>query len=84
MSTKPAIIISVVVLPEPDGPSREKNSPARIETSIKSTTRSVPYFLVTPASLDGTFAVDGGNGLTAHLAADVCVNHDLDSATLAH
>ena len=31
---KPAIIISVVVLPEPDGPSSEKNSPGAIEAAI--------------------------------------------------
>ena len=35
---KPAIIRSVVVLPHPDGPSREKNSPAAMSRSRSSTT----------------------------------------------
>ena len=30
-SSKPPIIRSSVVLPQPDGPSREKNSPRRLE-----------------------------------------------------
>src|SRR5579883_2143304 len=49
-ATKPAIIISVVVLPDPDGPSSEKNSPGRISASTASTTRSSPYCLVRPIS----------------------------------
>src|SRR3954467_6895458 len=36
-SSKPAIIRSVVVLPEPDGPSIEKNSPSPISRSIPAT-----------------------------------------------
>ena len=36
-SSKPAIIRSVVVLPEPDGPSIEKNSPSRTSRSTRST-----------------------------------------------
>ena len=36
-SSKPAIIRSVVVLPEPDGPSIEKNSPSRTSRSMPST-----------------------------------------------
>src|SRR6201996_4136208 len=35
--SKPAIRRSVVVLPQPDGPSREKNSPDAIWRSIAST-----------------------------------------------
>ena len=35
--SKPAIIRSVVVLPQPDGPSIEKNSPAPIVKSASST-----------------------------------------------
>ncbi len=38
----PAIIIKVVVLPEPDGPSSEKNSPGRMVALTLSTTRSPP------------------------------------------
>src|SRR5689334_24275785 len=36
-SSKPAIIRMVVVLPQPDGPSREKNSPSRMSRSIPAT-----------------------------------------------
>src|SRR4029079_4259918 len=36
-SSRPAIIRSTVVLPEPDGPSIEKNSPSRISRSMSST-----------------------------------------------
>ena len=35
--SKPAIIFSSVVLPQPDGPSSEKNSPRAIEKSARST-----------------------------------------------
>ncbi len=40
--TKPAIISSVVVLPEPEGPSSEKNSPAAMVASTPATTVSSP------------------------------------------
>ena len=41
-SSKPAIMRSVVVLPQPDGPSMEKNSPSWIskETSLTAMTSS--------------------------------------------
>jgi hypothetical protein len=35
--SKPAIIRSVVVLPQPDGPSIEKNSPSAMSKSASST-----------------------------------------------
>jgi hypothetical protein len=35
--SNPAIIRSVVVLPQPDGPSSEKNSPEPIEKSASAT-----------------------------------------------
>ena len=47
-SSKPAIIRSVVVLPEPDGPSIVKNSPWAISRSIPATATTSPYFLVSP------------------------------------
>ncbi len=52
--SKPAIIRSVVVLPQPDGPSIEKNSPPRMvnETSLTATTS--PKRLVTPLEDDLT------------------------------
>jgi hypothetical protein len=40
--TKPAIVIRSVVLPEPDGPSSVRNSPALIETEMSSRTLSEP------------------------------------------
>ena len=47
-SVKPAIIRSVVVLPQPDGPSNEKNSPLATSRSSESTTVSSPKRLVSP------------------------------------
>src|SRR5216683_3508593 len=45
-STKPAIICSVVVLPQPDGPSNETNSPFSTPSDSPSTARCVPKRLV--------------------------------------
>src|SRR4051812_6870917 len=48
--SNPASIISVVVLPEPEGPRRVKNSPRSMSRSSSSTTRAVPsYVLLTDA-----------------------------------
>ena len=41
-SSKPPIIRSVVVLPQPDGPSSEKNSPAATSIDTPSTARTPP------------------------------------------
>ena len=41
-SSKPPIIRRVVVLPQPDGPSSEKNSPDRISSEMSSTARTSP------------------------------------------
>ena len=49
-SLNPAIIRSVVVLPQPDGPSREKNSPLAMSRSTWSTTVEPPNSLVRPRS----------------------------------
>ena len=46
-SSKPAIILSRVVLPQPDGPSIEKNSPRAIEKSARSTATKLPNSLRT-------------------------------------
>src|ERR1041385_5002864 len=45
-STKPAIRRSVVVLPQPDGPSRQTSSPCSIRSDTASTTALAPYRLV--------------------------------------
>src|SRR5262249_11137954 len=49
-STKPAIICKVVVLPQPDGPSRETNSPFSTPSERPSTAVCVPNVLVSPSS----------------------------------
>src|SRR3954447_12902179 len=49
-STNPAIIRSVVVLPQPLGPSREKNSPSRIERFTSRTAAWSPNCLLTESS----------------------------------
>src|SRR5215211_5979916 len=41
-ASKPAIILSVVVLPQPDGPSSEKNSPGSTASSTPSTATTPP------------------------------------------
>ena len=48
--SKPAISRSVVVLPQPDGPSSEKNSPWRICSEISLTASKSPKRLHTPSS----------------------------------
>src|SRR5438034_235638 len=49
-TSKPAIIRSVVVLPQPLGPSNEKNSPSPIETETSSTAVTPPKRLLTPST----------------------------------
>ena len=48
--SKPAIIFSRVVLPQPDGPRSEKNSPRAIAKSARSTAMKSPNSLRTPSS----------------------------------
>src|SRR6186713_315285 len=51
-SSKPAIMRSDVVLPQPDGPSREKNSPAAMSSVTPSTATTRPSkVFVTSSSL---------------------------------
>ncbi len=40
--SKPAIILSSVVLPQPEGPSSEKNSPSRMVSDASSSALNVP------------------------------------------
>ena len=49
-STKPAISRKVVVLPQPDGPSRHTSVPCSIVIEMLSTTALGPYFFVNPRS----------------------------------
>ena len=45
--SKPAIIFRIVVLPQPDGPSREKNSPRAMLKQASSTATKSPNRLAT-------------------------------------
>src|SRR4051794_34446584 len=62
---KPASIRSSVVLPQPDGPSRAKNSPARISSDSLSTATKPPKRFVTPSmrssGMSATGAARGGS-----------------------
>ena len=51
-SMKPAISRNVVVLPQPDGPSRQTRVPCSIVSDTSSTTASDPIFLRQAAQLD--------------------------------
>src|ERR1051325_11677371 len=54
-STKPATSRNVVVLPQPDGPSRHTSLPCSIVNETLSTTAFGPYFFVNPRnSTDAT------------------------------
>ena len=55
--SNPAIIRSVVVLPDPDGPSIEKNSPSRTSRSMPSTATTSPNRLTTDSSRTAAAAV---------------------------
>ena len=48
--TSPAIALSVVVLPQPDGPRSVTNCPAAISSVTSSTARWAPNALTTPSS----------------------------------
>ena len=50
-ASNPAIIRSVVVFPQPDGPSREKNPPAGISRLMASTATTDPKCLVSETRL---------------------------------
>src|SRR5450759_4145683 len=49
--SSPATILSVVVLPHPEGPSRAKNEPRGMTRSSWSTAVKVSYVFVTPFSI---------------------------------
>ena len=64
--SNPAIMRRHVVLPDPDGPSIEKNSPSRTSRSTPSTATTSPNRLTTPSSRDRGVA---GVGLAPPRAA---------------
>src|SRR5215208_1836454 len=47
MSISPAMRLRVVVLPQPDGPTRATNSPSSTPSETRSTATTSPYVLVT-------------------------------------
>ena len=49
-ATNPPMMFSVVVLPQPDGPSRQKNSPSRMSRSRGCNATASPKLLLTPRS----------------------------------
>lgn len=49
--SKPAMMRSSVVLPQPDGPSRAKNSPCPISSETPSSAVTSPNLRVTPSIL---------------------------------
>src|SRR5919204_200311 len=53
-TSKPAIIRRLVVLPQPLGPSSEKNSPSAIESDTSCTAATRPNPLLTPSSAIAT------------------------------
>src|SRR5260370_1192205 len=69
-STKPAISRKVVVLPQPDGPSRHTRRPCSTVSEMSSTTASSPYSLVRPRnSTEATSSprrFGGDDGLVRH------------------
>ena len=66
--SNPAIILSKVVLPQPDGPSNEKNSPLRMAKSACSTATNDPNSLRT---LSRTITASGSPA-AAPVAAAAC------------
>ncbi len=67
--SNPAIIRSIVVLPEPDGPSSAKNSPAAMSSDTSSTAVTVPKRLVTDRT---EMAAVCGPALAAPASVCIC------------
>src|SRR6476620_163250 len=73
-SSKPAISRSVVVLPQPEGPSREKNAPRGMSRVRFFTAIASPKRLVTPVNRTST--VEG----VSVAGSDMCFDHDVQFA----
>src|SRR5437879_10944966 len=76
-STKPAISRSVVVLPQPEGPSRQTRLPCSIRIETSSTTACGPYFFVSPrSSTDATcppqHSTSNNTGAGQHVPLKLC------------
>src|SRR3990172_5355995 len=68
--SNPAIRRRLVVLPDPDGPSRVKNSPSRTSRSMLSTALTSPKWRLTPesrtAGMDGLFTASWAPNKAVH------------------
>src|SRR6476661_7998580 len=76
-ASKPPIIRSVVVLPQPDGPRRLKNSPSTTSRSMWSTATASPNILTTSTSLTSTVATFAA---VSFGGAPACAAHGSDGA----
>src|SRR5215469_1958797 len=75
-TAKPATHASVVVLPEPDGPSSVRNSPARTVSVTPSTARTAPNVLTTPSRrTSAPFGI--GAPILRLLLAEVGLAHEI-------
>src|SRR5512145_2843225 len=79
-SSRPATMRIVVVLPQPEGPSRTRNSLSLISRSSLSTAMKPPKLLVTPLNLTDAMGstFDSAEGESAHemLLDDEGEDHD--------
>jgi hypothetical protein len=74
VSSNPAIIRKVVVLPHPDGPSSEKNSPAAMSKQASSTaTKSPKRFVTWSSSMTAAAGTAPATAPTATTVAFSCV-----------
>src|SRR4051812_48354725 len=83
--SNPAIIRSVVVLPDPDGPSKVKNSPAPTVRSTLSTATTSPYVFLHPSTATSAAtdeALQDVEPLVQFLVADRERNEDADDVSV--
>ena len=69
ISSRPAIIRRLVVLPQPDGPTRTMNSPSLMARLRSSTARTSPYFLVTCSNVTVAMRAPHSTGASRVLAS---------------
>src|SRR3954447_15010088 len=79
MSSRPATIRNAVVFPQPDGPTRTRNSPSRI-SSERSLTARTPLSKTLPTSSNVTSAMSPL--LPLRSALDGTARHSLDDEAL--